>query len=139
MGTKASVREEESIPSDLFLSLLKSRTASNAPFFVYIMCFGGKEREGKGENNGVLNLEGGFQFQRSLTRLWSVEPFCVNALALRASKLPGTGYLEEHSATERRCQNRLALKVGLWGSYERMEPQRGIQIMCLRTCGSIAV
>jgi hypothetical protein len=39
-------------------SLLKSRAASNAPFFVYIMCFGGKEREGKGENKGILNLEG---------------------------------------------------------------------------------
>jgi hypothetical protein len=58
MGTKASARGEESIPSDLFLSLLKSRAASNAPFFVYIMCFGGKEREGKGENKGILNLEG---------------------------------------------------------------------------------
>jgi hypothetical protein len=71
----------------LFLSLLKSRAASNAPFFVYIMCFGGKEREGKGENKGILNLEGGFQFQRSLTRSCFVEPFRVNALALRASKL----------------------------------------------------
>lgn len=45
------------------------------------------------------SLEGGFQFQRSLTRSCFVEPFRVNALALRAWKLPGTGYLEEHSAT----------------------------------------
>ena len=121
MGTEASVREEESIPSDLFLSLLKSWTASNAPFLVYIMFFGGKERKGKGEDNGALNLVESFQFRRSLTRWCSVEQFCVNALALHASKHPGTSDHEEHSATERQCQNKPESKVGLLRSHERIE------------------
>jgi hypothetical protein len=123
----------------LFLSLLKSWTASNAPFLVYIMFFGGKERKGEGEDNGALNLAEGFQFRRSLTRWCSVEPFSVNALALRASKHPDPSDPEEHSATERQCQNKPEPKVGLLRSHGRIEPQNGVQIMCRRICGSKAV